>query len=29
VTDRETKLIVVRGPSDHTAIADAALKIPV
>jgi hypothetical protein len=28
VTDRETKLIVVGGPSDRTAIADAALKIP-
>jgi hypothetical protein len=25
VTDRETKLIVVRGPSDRTAIADASL----
>ena len=24
VTDRETKLIVVGGPSDRTAIADAA-----
>jgi len=28
VTDPETKLIVVGGPSDRTAIADAALKIP-
>jgi hypothetical protein len=26
VTDRETKLIVVGGPSDRTAIADAALR---
>ena len=26
MTDRETKLIVVGGPSDRTAIADAALR---
>jgi hypothetical protein len=26
VTDRETKLIVVGGPSDRPAIADAALR---
>jgi hypothetical protein len=26
VTDRETTLIVVGGPSDRTAIADAALR---
>jgi hypothetical protein len=26
VTDRETKLTVVGGPSDRTAIADAALR---
>jgi hypothetical protein len=26
VTDRETKLIAVAGPSDRTATADAALR---
>jgi hypothetical protein len=26
MTDRETKLIVVGGPSDRMAIADAALR---
>jgi|GEM_PF-2931403 len=28
MTNRQTKLIVVGGPRDHTAIADAALKNP-